>query len=151
MIRIRHLALVGAALLIAPASASAQASGVNPGQWEIAVTINAVNGGPPMVAKMMTGKTIKVKHCISPEEAARGPQDMLKSDKSCTFNKYSMSNGKMNSDMTCRQGDTTTHTISSGTFTPTGFTAAGRATMTGAMPMTMTSTSVGRRLGDCRK
>jgi len=149
MTLIRRL-IAGAVVLAAPLAA--QAEGVQPGQWEIAVTVDAVDmpGGPPMVAKMMTGRTVKVKHCITPEDAARGPQDMLKSAKSCTFNRYEMKAGKMTSDMTCQQGGVTTRTVSSGTFTPVGFTAQGRATVTGDMPMTMSSTSVGRRLGDCR-
>jgi hypothetical protein len=145
--RIAAVALIGV-----PALALAQSSGVTPGQWEIAVTINTVDmpGGPAFVAKMMQGKTTRIKHCITPEEAARGPQDLLKSSKSCTFTKYSMQNGRMNSEMTCTTGGQTTTSVSSGSFTPASFTATGRSATTGQMPMTMTSSSTGRLLGPCK-
>lgn len=139
------------ALVTAPAAALAQ--GVTPGQWEIAVTINSVDmpGQPDFIAKMMTGKTTKVKHCVTPEEAARGPQDMLKSSKACSFTRYSMVGGKLNSEMVCKQGGSVTTSVSSGSFTPTGFTATGRSVSTGQMPMTMQSSSTGRLLGPCKK
>lgn len=145
----RKMALVVAAV---PALALAQSSGVTPGLWEIAVTINSAEmpGAPPFVARMMTGKTTRVKQCITPADAARGPQEMLKSAKGCTFTRYSMQNGRMNSEMTCSQGGQTTTSVSSGTFTPTGFTSSGRSVTTGSMAMTMTSTAVGRLLGPCR-
>jgi hypothetical protein len=151
MTAIRKLALAACATAMAPAMAIA-APGVTPGQWQIAVTINSADmpGAPPAVAKMMVGRTTNIKHCITPEDAARGPQDMLKTDKSCTFTKYSMVGGKMNSEMTCTRGGTTTTAVSSGTFTPTSFTANGRSTVSGQMPVTMTMTTVGKRLGDCK-
>ena len=152
MIGIRMAAL--AALLALPGIAHGQAMGVTPGQWEIAMTIHSVDmpGAPPGVAGMMTGRTTKVKHCITPEEASRGPQDMLKSSKSCTFTRYSMVGGKLNSQMVCKQGGGTMTATSTGSFTPTSFVANGRTVTTGGgMPMTMTATTIGKRVGDCRK
>jgi hypothetical protein len=149
----RSKTILALTILSVPALALAQSSGVTPGMWEIAVTINTVDmpGAPPFVANMMRGKTTRIKHCITPEEAARGPQDMLKSSKSCTFQKYSMQNGRLNSEMTCVAGGQTTRMVSSGSFTPTGFTSSGRSVVTGSMPMTMTSTANGRLLGACKK
>ena len=136
-----------------PAVALAQGVGVTPGQWETTVTINSVNmpGQPAMIANMMTGKTTKVKHCITPEEAARGPQDMLKSNKACNFTRFSMVGGKMNSEMTCKMGANTMTAVTTGSFTPTGYTSTARTVQTGAMPMTMTSSSTGRLIGPCKK
>ena len=99
----------GAAVLavaIGAGAALAQGAGVQPGRWEIAITINSVEmkGVPPGIAKMMIGKTTRVRHCITPEAAARGPQDLLKSDKSCVFTRYSMVGGRLDSAMSCRQG-----------------------------------------------
>ena len=132
--------------------AARAAPGVTPGLWEIAVTINSADmpGAPAAIAKMMVGKTVTVKHCITPEDAARGPQDMLKSDKSCVFTKYSMAGGKLNSEMTCTRGGSTVTAVSSGSFTPTSFTATGRSTVSGQMPMTTNATTVGKRIGDCK-
>lgn len=140
---------MGVAALV-PAAAVAQ---VTPGQWEIAVTIDSVDmpGQPPMVANMMKGRTTKVKHCITPEEAARGPQDMMKANKACTFTRYSMVGGKLSSEMTCKTGEGVMTSVSSGSFTPTSFTTTGRTVQTGQMAMTMTSRSTGRLVGPCRK
>ena len=141
-----------AAAVLAPGAALADTP-VTPGQWEIAVTINAMEmpGAPPGIAAMMVGKTTKIKHCITPEEAARGPQDMLKTNKSCNFTRYSMTGGRLESEMVCKQGGGTVTATSSGNFTPTGFTATGHSVSSGGgMEMTMTSSTVGRRIGDCK-
>ena len=140
------------AVAIGAGAALAQGAGVQPGRWEIAITINSVEmkGVPAGIAKIMIGKTTRVRHCITPEAAARGPQDQLKSDKSCVFTRYSMVGGRLDSAMSCRQGGGTMTAVNTGTFTPTGFTATGRSVTSGEMATTMTSTSVGRRIGNCR-
>ena len=138
--------------LTAPNStALAQSSGVSPGQWEIAVTIDSMTmqGAPAGIAQMMVGKTTRVKHCLTPTEAARGPQDLIRTDKSCVFSRYAMTGGKLSSEMACKRGGGAMTTSSSGSFTATGFTVIGRSASTGAMPMTMTATSIGRRIGAC--
>ncbi len=141
--------VLAAAILALPALAAAQPSGVTPGQWEIDVTVNSMESPslPPAIAKMMAGKTVTVKHCLTPDEAQRGPQEMLKTGKNCVFDSYSMVGGRLNSAMTC--GDT--HAVTTGTFTATAFTASGKAQVGGSTPMTVASTSVGRRVGDCQK
>lgn len=133
--------------------ATAQTAGVTPGQWEIAVTINSMEmtGVPAGVARMMVGKTTRVKRCMTPEEAARGPQDLLKADKSCVFKRYSMVNGRLSSEMSCKQGGDVMTAVTEGRFDATSFTATGRSTTTGQMPVTMTSTSIGRWIGECRR
>lgn len=139
--------VLAAAGLGAPALAQ-----VTPGKWEIVTTVNSVDmpGAPPFVANMMKGKPIKVSHCLTPEEAARGPQDMMKARKECTFTRYSMAGGKLDSVMVCQQGGGTMTATSSGSFTPTSFTSSARTVMTGAQQMTMTATAVGTRVGDCK-
>ena len=117
-------------------------------------TINSVvmPGAPAGVVKMMTGRTTTVKHCITPAEASRGPQEMLKQSKSCSFTHYAMTSGRLSSTMVCKQGGGTMTATTTGTFTPTAFSASSRMVTTGGgMPMTMTSTSTGRRIGDCGK
>ena len=145
------LALSAFAVAAGAGVALAQASGIQPGQWETTVTIDSMEmpGAPAGIAKMMVGKTTRVTHCMTAEEAARGPQEMLKSNKSCTFTRYSMAGGRIDSEMTCKQGAQTTIAVSTGSFTPTSFTAKGRMVSTGQMATTMTMTSVGRRVGDC--
>lgn len=134
------------------ALASARTSGVEAGQWEIAVTVDTMEmpDMPAAVARMMVGKTTRVKHCISPEAAARGPQDLIRTDKSCVFDSYSMKDGQLNSAMTCRRGGSTMSTVTTGSFTAKSFTATGRTVSTGARPMRMTATSRGKFVGACR-
>lgn len=138
-----------------PASAVAQGAGIMPGEWDIAVTMNSVEmpGQPRAVTQMMVGKTNHVRHCITAADAARGPQDLMKAAKGCTFTRYTMIGGKLSSEMSCSQpGGGTMTAVSSGSFTPTGFTTTGRSMMTGnGMAMKMTSTTVGKRLGPCKK
>ena len=136
----------------APGLAIAQGAGIQAGKWEIVTTIRTVNmpGAPPAIANMMKGKPIKVSHCITPEEAARGPQDMMKTSKQCQFTRYSMAGGKLSSEMVCRQNGGTMTSTSTGSFTATSFTASGHTVMTGGQAMTMDATTVGRRVGDCK-
>jgi len=142
---------VAALLLALPAAVAAQA--VLPGQWEIAITTDSLTMAdmPPEVAAAMRGKTVRVKHCITPAEAARGLQEMLKSNKECAFTSYKMLAGRLHSEMTCKQPGGTMKSVSDGTFTPTGFTTTGKTVMTGSTAMTMTATTVGRRTGPCAK
>ena len=140
--------LAGAAATLA----LAQPPGVQPGQWETKVTINTVDmpGAPPTVANMMRGKTTTIRHCMTAEEAAKGPQEMMKNNKACTFTRYSMTGGKLSSEMVCKQGNSTTTATTAGTFTPTSFNATGKTVTTGgSMPVTMTSTTSGQRVGAC--
>ena len=143
------LAIVATAI---PSLALAQASPVQPGLWEIAATVDTVDmpSAPPAVAKMMQGKTTTIRHCITPEEASRGPQDILKANKACTFTRYSMAGGRLRFEMVCKQNGGTMSAKTTGAFTPTSFVAKGRSVITGAATMTMTSTSTGRRLGPCK-
>jgi hypothetical protein len=139
------------ALAVSPTFAAAQA--VQPGQWEIVTTVQSVEmpGAPPQVAAMMKGRPIRISQCISPADAAKGPQEMMKSSKQCRFTRYSMAGGRLSSEMVCDQdGGGAITATSTGTFTPTAFTATGRTVMTGAQGMTMTATTIGKRIGACK-
>ena len=143
---------IGAGLVVAAGAALAQSIAVQPGEWDIAATVDSVDmpGAPPGIAAMMVGKTKHITHCITPEEATRGPQDMMKSDKSCKFSRYDVNGGKLSSEMVCKQGGGTMTAVSTGTFTPTSFTSSGRLVQSGGMAMTVTSTSTGTLLGPCK-
>ena len=142
--------LLFAVLAAFPALAAAQS--VQPGNWEIVTTVESIElpGAPAGIAAMMKGRPLKVSHCVTPEEAARGPQDMIKARKECQFARYSMTGGKLSSEMTCKQGGSSMTTTVDGSFTATSFTTSGRTVATGGRPMTMTATTVGHRIGDCR-
>lgn len=152
MMRIPGRALIGVTAMMAGAPVAA--AGVTPGQWETSVTITSVSmpGAPAGVAKSMQGKTSRMSHCITAEQAAKGPQDMLKSAKNCRFSRYSMVGGRYDADMVCEMGGGGRMTVvSSGSFTPNSYSATAKSVMSGQMPMTMTSTSTGKRVGACAK
>lgn len=131
-------------------SAAAQAQ-VQPGQWEASVTVQSIDmpGAPPQVAAMMRGKTTKQNYCITPEQAAKGPQEMIKQNPSCRFTKYTMTGGTISTAMICSQNGGTMTAQSNGSYTPTSFNITSTAVMSGQMSMRMTSVGSGRRLGPC--
>lgn len=137
------------AALLVPAPALAQ---VTPGQWTTTLTFATVDmpGAPPAIINMMRGRKFTTKHCLTAAEAARGPQDMLKSDKSCHFARYAMTGGKVSSEMICTHGGQTITMTTAGTFTSTSFAATSRTVTTGTQPMTTTTSVVGTRTGDCK-
>ncbi|ABQ70767.1 DUF3617 domain-containing protein [Rhizorhabdus wittichii] len=124
---------------------------VQPGQWESTVTVQSIDmpGAPPQVAAMMKGKTTRQTYCITPEQAAKGPQEMLKQNPSCHFTKYSMTGGVISTAMTCSQNGGTMTAQANGRYGPTSFNVTSTAVMSGRMSMRMTSASSGRRLGPC--
>lgn len=131
-----------------PAVAQAQ---VQPGQWEATVTVQSIDmpGAPPQIAAMMKGKATRQSYCITPEQAAKGPQEMLKQNPSCHFTKYTMTAGVISTAMTCSQNGGTMTAQANGRYTPTSFNVSSTAVMSGKMSMRMTSTSSGRRVGPC--
>ena len=144
--------ILSAAAVVIPSVAIAQTTSVQPGLWETAVTVNTVDmpSAPPMVAKIMQGRTTTIRHCITPEEASRGPQEMLKTNKACSFTRYSLAGGRLSSEMVCKQSGGAITATTSGTYTPTSFSATGKSVVTGPATMTMTTTSTGRRIGECK-
>ncbi|MET0375689.1 MAG: DUF3617 domain-containing protein [Rhizorhabdus sp.] len=136
-----------------PAAVQAQ---VQAGQWEASTTINSIDmpGAPPQVAQMMKsqmaggGKT-RMTYCITPEQAAQGPQEMLRQNPACRFSKYSMRGGLISTEMSCRQSGGTMTARANGSYTPTSFNVTSNAVMSGRMSMRLSSTSVGRRIGPC--
>lgn len=142
-----------AAAIAAPAWA-AGAQTVQPGQWDIVTEVQSVDmpGAPAGVAAMIKGHPIRISQCLTPEQASRGPQDLMKGNKQCRFTRYSMTGGKLESEMVCQQGGGTMTATSSGSFTPTSFTVTGTSVMVnGAQRMTVVANTSGRRTGACGK
>lgn len=148
----RHASLIFASVLIAGSAAHAQ---VQPGQWETVVTVKSVDmpGAPPQVAQMMRqrmgGAPTRSRYCITPEQAAKGPQEMLKQNSSCKFSKYAVTGGVIATEMTCTQGGGTMTARANGSYTPNSFSVTSSAVMSGQMSMRIATTSTGKRLGPC--
>lgn len=147
-----YRALLIPILLAAATSATAQQ--IQPGQWETVTTVKSVEmpGAPPQVAKMMNGKTTRISHCVTPEDAAKRPEQLVKQDRSCKMVNFSMRAGKLASEMRCVRDGQTMTIKTNGTFTPTAYTAASSAQSSGdGMNMKIASTASARRIGPCTK
>ena len=147
----RWMQLAWLAAALVPGAVLAQAGSVTPGEWDMAITTDSMSmpGMDADAMKAMAGRTVHVRHCITPADAARGPQDMLKASKECTFTHYSMVGGRLHSETVCKEPGGTMTAVGDGTFTATGFTMKSRSTMTGGAPMTIVATMIGKRVGAC--
>jgi hypothetical protein len=156
-----NAAAPGASESAGTASGSAAAGGnihLNPGEWETTadVTIGGLGNLPPQAAQAMKGLTHKVvaHHCLTPEKAAHPSGELFGKDlpEGCAKHAITMSAGAMSGTMTCkdpRTGGTSTTTID-GHFTGDTFDMNMKmAASHGGQNMTMTSHTVGRRIGAC--
>ncbi|MEG3086988.1 DUF3617 domain-containing protein [Sphingomonas sp. PB4P5] len=147
------------------AAATKDAVKMEPGKWETTVAILSIEGPglPPGMADAMKqqSKSTKVETCLTPEQAAKPPQDMLGAAKNCTYEKFEMGGGKMDGTLVCKNmpGMPTgeMRASMSGTFASTSYDVVSEATMDmpamggaqkGAKVITKTQVS-GKRLGAC--
>jgi hypothetical protein len=88
------------------AAATKEAVKLEPGKWETTVAILAIDGPglPPGMAAAMKqqAQTQKIEVCLTPEQAAKPPQDMFGAAKNCTYEKFEMGGGKMNGTLVCK-------------------------------------------------
>lgn len=134
--------------LLASLPFAAEAAGpIAPGLWEnsnIVTSMDAPGMPPGMMAAMKAPHTMR--HCVTPEEAARGPQEAMKHDSKCQMKNFTMAGGVYRVDMMCP--NMTMH--SEGHFTPTRYNSTGTMTTSGAHGgMKMSFTGSGKRRGPC--
>ena len=128
---------------------------ITPGQWEATNEILSVSapGMPPDITKQMLRKTT-VLNCITPEQAENPDANFLaaQKDSNCTYQDWSMENGRMSGTMTCT-GEGAPGQMKmqmQGQYAPNNYSmdmtmeAGG-----GGMNMTIKSRTSGRRVGDC--
>ena len=124
---------------------------IQPGKWENRVEVIDVQmkGAPPSVTAAMKGRPMVVTSCVTPQQAAAGPQAAMNADKSCRFVRYSAAGGKIASELLCTRPGGTMRVVSQGSYTPTSYAVSGTGVMTGRAAMTMRTRTTGRRLGGC--
>jgi hypothetical protein len=130
---------------------------IEPGQWEISFAIDKMEmPGMPAGASEQMKQTQKTSTCITPEQAAKPAGDFFagKGASNCTFDTFTMADGKMNATMSCKQPNTpgTSKTVMSGSYGATEFSNEVTSTvsgMPGGQTMTMHATSSGHRVGEC--
>lgn len=154
MRRIARVAGLTAVSLVIGISAAALAQTVKmqPGLWEDVATTTAVEmpGAPPALVKMMIGKVMTIRHCLTDADAEQGPQAAMKKNPSCAITYHMEASGRFSSTMICKEAGGTMTMASSGTASPAAFTSTSKITRTGSQPMTITSTTIGRRVAACK-
>ena len=161
LVEVAKMEKVSAGLIIAcgafglgiSAAAIAQTPKIQPGMWEYKskTTSTQMPGMPPGTAKMMEGRTMTIRHCITAAQAAEGPMAAMKKNPSCSMNYSMQPSGSFTSSMVCKTPQGTSTVTSSGTATPISFSGTSKMTVAGPQSMTIVSSSTGKRIGVCMK
>lgn len=148
---IRSLALISF-LAAVPAFAAPQ---ITPGEWEVRskVTSIAVSGMSPEMMQAMKGKGSVIRHCITPEQAEKTPEQLFKATEgTCSYSRFSMKGGRLDAVMQCAQPHGKMIGTIRGSYTPVSYQMVSEMKMTGPHgKMAMTSVGSGKRIGACRK
>ncbi len=131
---------------------SAAALGLQPGRWETKmVVLDRKMSGMPAGVTLPKAEPITVTTCMTPEQAAKGPGDLLKqANADCTVNSSTYAGGKIAVDMNCKLPTGMTMAMKTdGTYTPTSMVSDSEVSMTGKMSMTQKTHSEAHRVGEC--
>ena len=124
---------------------------IAPGLWEIASDVVEVHATdlPIEVRNRMVGPRSRVRHCITPEQAARPSANFLagRSDNGCVYRNFRVEGGRVSGAMTCRD----TRTVMQGVYGPESYDM--RMDVATPLPtgviMTLKVRARGRRVGRC--
>jgi hypothetical protein len=146
--------------------ATQEAVKIQPGKWETRAEILSVDGEglPPSMLDAMKQASKGQTHetCVTPEMAAKPPQQLLGMAKSCKYENFEIAGGNMKASMVC-SGDPANPSAGmratmSGKFTSTSYDVTSETAVTmvaaagssGPTPKMTTKTRVtGRRTGEC--
>lgn len=130
---------------------------VRPGLWEVSSELLSASqpGIPLEIAERMKGPRGSVRHCMTPEQAARPDANFVAGRRSgeCSYAGFEMREGRIAGRMTCRAADgSETRARMSGSYGPERFDI--RMDMEtpgfGAATLAVVMRQSGRRLGECR-
>lgn len=143
---------------VANTVAAARASGafLSPGRWETMVSFDRIElpGMPTVIAERMKRELKKTRtsaSCLTKAEAVKPSTDFFGGDKSCTYEHFAMTAGKLDAKMVCR-GDGIDRTMTSaGTYGSDSYRIAVASKGEGRSPMgmEMAMTVTGKRTGAC--
>jgi uncharacterized protein DUF3617 len=131
---------------------------IEPGEWEATTEFVSAGGAgmPKDAVEQILGKKTSARHCVTPEQAARPDANFLAAQKnnSCTYQDFSMKDGRMTGTMTCQGGDTPGKTVMAmgGEYGSTSYDMTMDMTtsgLPGGMTMNVKARTTGRRIGDC--
>ena len=115
------------------------------GLYEITVTMDSTNMPLPVGNNTTT-------QCIEGEDFSTDPKAFMgdQKDSGCEIDDYEIGDGQMRMTMTCDNPGGKMTMVTQGSYTDESFSTTTEMVMVaGAMTMKMTSTSQGRRIGDC--
>jgi hypothetical protein len=131
---------------------------IEPGQWQATNEIVDVKA-PGLTAEVlgqMVGRKTSVSNCITPEQAAKPSANFLAAQQNnkCTYQDWSMENGRMTGAMTCSGGGMPGQVAMTmaGRYGPTAYDLDMNMKTTGlpgGMAMTVRAKTTGRRTGEC--
>jgi hypothetical protein len=123
---------------------------IRPGMWEITVRMKPLAGFPASAAAMM-GRPQTLRNCVTPDDARKGMQSLLKGDAkgNCRFTKFRASGGTYNHEMVCT-GQSNMVMTASGTYSPTAYTGTTRMNMNNGK-MIIAGNVAGKLVGPCKK
>jgi hypothetical protein len=128
-----------------------------PGRWESTMTIEKLDmpNLPPQAKEVMQkqmggGQTFAT--CLTPEQAAKPGADFFQGkDSGCSYDRFSMTGGKVDAVMTCTQQGRTQKVTMAGTYGEEAYTmhltSEGEAQP--GMPMSMVMSVSSKRVGEC--
>jgi hypothetical protein len=131
---------------------SAASLGLQPGKWQttIEVTDLKMANAPAGMPAMPKPQPMTVTTCMTPEQASKGPAELLKDAKAdCTATRNVYEGGKMDVAMTCKMPMGTMTSKTTGTYSPTEMTSDAEVEMTGRVSMTQKVHSTAKRIGEC--
>lgn len=130
---------------------SASALVIQPGKWETRREVLEVTmSGLPAGISAPKPATQTATSCLSPEDAAKGPEEMLKSANSaCQTAKSVFADGKIELEMTCSLPSGTIHVSSHGVYSATQILTDTVVTRSGKVSGSEKSHTIARRVGNC--
>lgn len=129
------------------------------GQWESTMKIEKLEmkGLPPEAKAMMEkqmGMAQTFTSCLTPEQADKPSAEFFQGNRSsnCTYETFSMADGKIDAVMTCKEGGQTQNMTMQGTYGEEQYdirvSADGEAKP--GMPMSMVMHMSSKRVGECK-
>jgi hypothetical protein len=127
------------------------------GQWEATQEILSATapGLPPEALRQMVGQKTSVSNCVTPEEAEKPSANFLAGQKNsnCTYQDFSMDDGRMSGTMTCSGGAMPGKMVMkiAGKYSPLAYemNMDMDIAVPGGMNMTVKSRATGHRTGEC--
>lgn len=145
--------------LLAGAAVAAAAEGgidrtIDPGLWEVTATVDSgdMPGAQMDVGKVMKRAPTVARHCLTPEDAARGPEALLLlSRPDCRFVHSSLHHGKLHAKLSCAEGTPDAMKVEvKGRFSAKTYDAVSNIAMA-SDGMTMTVAAKAKWIGPCSR